>query len=145
MDLREFAGQHRLNTKKDVCCDTIISGKNQGADTFLLARVKAGRTPDRVEFRSHIFDGYDNGQLGVCLMYGTARKFRSVKRQLEAGGFVVKQEGDTEGIFTFDPANAKQSRLAIQMAKVKIRRIASPAQLAVLEQARTKLPTSVAA
>lgn len=52
---------------------------------------------------------------GLCLVFDSKRKWRSVKRRLESEGFAVKQEGDTEGILTFDATNGKQARL-IKMA-----------------------------
>jgi hypothetical protein len=68
MNVEEFAEHYKVKTKRDGCGDSIVLGKNQGQDAFLSARVKAGFAPDRVEFRSHVFDGYANGRFGVCLM-----------------------------------------------------------------------------
>lgn len=51
---------------------------------------------------------------------------------LELAGCLLKQNGDTEGCLTFDPTNAEQGQAVIRAAGLKARRIASPAQLAVL-------------
>jgi hypothetical protein len=93
--------------------------------------------PKRPEYSSHVYDGFADGRLGVCLMFGTARKWGNVRRALEAVGCQLKQNSDSEGCFIFDPANASQVAAVIKLAGLKVRRTASPAQLAVLEAART--------
>lgn len=122
MDIKNFAEQHRLNTKKDVCGDTIIPGKY-----------------------GNIFDGFEHG-LGVCIMHdASVGKWNNARRAMESAGFTVRQDGDTEGAAIFDPENKTQARLAIKLAKVKTRRVMSPAQLAHLDAIRTRLILAQAA
>lgn len=116
MDIKDFAERYKVKLRKDECGDFITPGKQH-------------RDADG---QSDIFDGYDNGMLGVALLFGSARKWGSVRRRLQSEGFTLRQEGDTEGIMTFDPTNGKQSRLAIKMAGVRTKRQMaepSPAQL----------------
>jgi hypothetical protein len=134
--VREFAEKYQVRVKRDGVGDYIVRGRNQSGDRFLSARIKTGKSPERVENYSHIFEGYENG-LGLCLMYETKRKWTSVKRHLESAGFTLRQDGDTEGTLTFDATDAKQSRLAIKMAGIRTRRHAtapSPAQIAVRQK-----------
>jgi hypothetical protein len=46
---------------------------------------------------------------------------------LVASGFTVVQDGDGEGVVTFNPANLKQVKLAVRAVGVKRRRVLSPA------------------
>jgi hypothetical protein len=67
-------------------------------------------------------------------MESTRKRWGNIRRKLEAAGFVVRQDADTEGVATFDPANKQQARLALRSVRVKTRRqMACPslAQLAV--------------
>ena len=106
MDIREFAAQYKLRTRTDVCGDTIIAGKkHRNADA-----------------QSDIFEGYDDGALGVSLLFGSKSKWTRVRQTLEAAGFRLRQNGETEGVLTFDPTDAKQARLAIKTTGVRVKR-----------------------
>jgi hypothetical protein len=109
MDVSAFAEQHRLRAKKDDCSNLVILGKQ-----FAAAQ-------------SHIFDGFLDG-LGVCLMFETSRQWNSARRKLEKAGFVTRQDGDTEGVLTFDPTDSKQSRLALKVVGTRKPRTLSPEQ-----------------
>jgi hypothetical protein len=122
--IQEFAEQHKLRLRKDGCGDVIVAGK----------AVKG--LPKRREYANHVYDGFDHG-LGVCLMVSSARKWGAARRALEAVGCTLRQHGDTEGCFAFDPANELQVAAVIKAAGLKARRMASPAQLAALDAART--------
>jgi hypothetical protein len=107
--IEQFAEQYRVKTKRDECGDTIIAGKT-----------------------GDIFDGYLSG-LGVRVTRETRKQWNSARRQMEAGGFVIRQDADTEGIAVFDPTNKALARLALKLARVIARRnvaAPSPAQLA---------------
>ncbi len=117
MTIKTFAESHRVRTRHDSCGDTIIPGKRYAPAT---------ETPDRVENRSHVFEYEDGEHFGVCLMFATARKWGSAKRKLDAAGFSLRQDGDTEGIALFDPRDEAQARLALKLAGVKTRRELSP-------------------
>jgi hypothetical protein len=123
MDLEQFAQQNNVKTKRDDCGDTIVAGRF-----------------------GHITDGYATlERLGVYVNHKTPKKWNNARRAAEAIGMVAKQNGDVDGVLLFDPANKPQVKLALKIAGVKNRRIASPAQLAVLAAARAKLPNQVAA
>jgi hypothetical protein len=105
MNVEQFAEAFKVNTKRDDCNERIVQGKNG----------------------SHIFDGYDN-RLSVALMFDTKRRWNTVKRKLESAGITIRQDGDTEGIAIFDPADRKQARLALKLAGIRIRRALTPEQ-----------------
>jgi len=109
----QFAEKYREKTKRDECGDTIIPGKT-----------------------GHIAEGFVAG-FGICAMESTRKRWGNVRRKLEAAGFLVRQDADTEGVAIFDPANKHQAKLALRLVRVKTRRqmvAPSPAQLAVRER-----------
>jgi len=123
MTLELFAKTHHLKTRLDSCSESIIAGKPR----------KAARQEDR----SHIFE--DSAiRLGVCLLFTSARKWNNVRQLLMAPGCAVSQNGDREGVLTFDPGNLPQAKAAIKAAGCKTRRVCSPAQLEVLARLKTK-------
>jgi hypothetical protein len=116
--VEEFAEQFKVKTRRDECGDTIIPGKQHKF----------------ADGQSSIFAGYDSGHLGVALLFGTKTKWTYARRKLEAAGFVVRQLGETEGILTFDPANAQQACLAIKVAGVRTKKNMAPPSAAQLAQ-----------
>jgi hypothetical protein len=131
MNLTEFVDQYRVKTnrepKLDDCAGEIIPGKQFCTDM-----------PDRPEYRSHIYDGFDNGRLGLCLMYMGARKWNAAQRHMVTAGFLPRQVGDTEGCYTFDPANVSQVKLAMKLAGIKHAQMRSPAQIKAATDALAK-------
>jgi hypothetical protein len=123
--IERFAQKYRVKVRHDTCDEAIISGR----------RVKD--MPDRPESCSHIFDNGD-GRLGVCLLFTSARTYGNARRTLETAGFAIRQNGHSEGIALFDPADDMQARLALTVAHVRIRRKASPAQLQHLDAIRAR-------
>lgn len=120
--LADFAGRYRLRVRRDGCGDPVILGRKTALDM-----------PDRLEYRNHIYDTGD-GRLAVCLMLRTKTRWTYAKKKLRAAGFVIHQDGDTEGTASFDPANQTQARLAIRITGAKAKRRSSPAQLAGLRK-----------
>lgn len=59
-------------------------------------------------------------------------KWSAVRDACVAVGMKLVQQGDAEGCLTFMPSNKAQVRQAIEAARIRTRRQASPAQLAVL-------------
>lgn len=102
MDIKEFAEQHRLRVHRDDCGDLVISGKN-----------------------GNIFDGYGE-QLGLYLAFSSVRQWKSAKKQLEKVDCVCRQNGDIEGILTFNPAHKTQVQLAIKLARIRVKRVLTP-------------------
>ena len=111
MTLTEFADAHRLKVTKDECGDPIIRGRI---------------------FESNIYE-YDDGVLGVIFVTdgreaprtGLWRKFKS---NALVAGMTIVQEGDAEGAFTFDPADRKQSKVAIAGVRARAKRVMTPEQ-----------------
>ena len=97
--LEQFAQKYRVNIRHDSCDEAILLGR----------RVK--EMSDRKESCSHIFDNGD-GKLGVCILGTSARKWGNARREMEAAGFVIRQDGQTEGTALFDPADDAHARLA---------------------------------
>jgi hypothetical protein len=120
IDLQRFADEHRYKTRIDEDGTKIIPGKV-----------------------GHVYER-DDQCFGVMVMSdkGTAGKWNNARRSCLAVGMTLLQDGDMEGSLGFDPANREQVKLAIRVAKVKTRRIASPAvreQLAAARRARRTL------
>jgi hypothetical protein len=110
--LEQFAEEYSLKTRKDECGHVVITGRS-----------------------GNVYDGFTS-QLGAYLNFGSARKWNSVKRQLEQVGCAVRQNGDTDGCLTFNPDSEAQARAVIRLVRLKTRRTPSEAQLAVLARLR---------
>ncbi len=128
MTIQEFAEVHSVRVRRDGCSEIIIPGR------FFNAELRR----ERVEYGSHIYENGD-GRFGVCLLFATKMRWTLAKRKLIAEGFVLKQDGDTEGTLLFDPDNAAQARIALKIARVKSHRAMSPKQVASLAAARAKI------
>jgi hypothetical protein len=85
--LQSFAASHNVKTTRDECGGLIVRGK-------------VGH------------EGYADGRLGVCIMHSTAKKWGDACRMMLAAGMTIRQNGDTEGVATFDPINQDQAKLA---------------------------------
>lgn len=115
-DIEKFAERFRVKTRRDDCGHIVILGKqHRGAAA-----------------QSGIFDGFADGQIGVALLFGTKKKWGNARRKLQAAGFTVRQDGDTEGTLTFDATNGKQARLAIKLAGVRTKKHVAPPSVAQL-------------
>jgi len=125
--IKEFATRYNTHARPDGCGDFIVLGKDLSRDSFLVRK----QSPKRREFRSHIFEGF-TGRLGVCLMYAKKQQWRDAKRMLELTGCVIRQDTDTEGTATFDPANSAQVELALRL----IRKAPKIARAALTEEQR---------
>lgn len=121
MTIRDFATQNNLRLRRDSAGDLIVAGRRTADDM-----------PKQREYANHIYDGFADDRLGVCLSFRSKRKWNATRRTLELAGCLLKQNSDTEGCLTFDPTNAEQVQAVIKAAGLKARRTASPAQLAVL-------------
>jgi hypothetical protein len=116
--LKTFATKYRLKLRLDVDETRIIFGR-------------AGQIHQ-----------HDLGRLGVMYMPAKAKSaemWNSRRKACIAVGMELHQDGDREGSLLFDPRNAAQAKLAIQVAGVKKRRLMSPAQKEVLTRARALL------
>jgi hypothetical protein len=98
--LAEFSEQYRVRVRRDDCGDPMIPGK-----------------------LGHL---YEHGavRFGIVLQAPTNSTaldatLRSRKRRAIAAGFILRQEGDSEAILLFDPADTKQARLSIRLIHAK--------------------------
>jgi hypothetical protein len=139
--IKAFAEQHRLKVKTDSCGDSFIAGKTFCPDmvTVVKRRIAKGIKRDLKEYSSHIYDGFADGRLGLCLLYATKKRWNAAQKLMLAAGFIGRQFGDTEGCFTFDPENPAQVTLALSLARIKRKRIPSPSQAAVLARLNDRL------
>ena len=58
--------------------------------------------------------------------------WNAFKRAAAELGMVLTQDGDTEGCLSFDPANAAQVKLAVKIAKVRVKKQVSDERKAVM-------------
>jgi hypothetical protein len=103
--VKAFAENFHVYAKRDACGEIIVSGRV-----------------------GHIYDQHNRRQLGVLLMFQSKMQWTYAKRKLLAAGFTIRQDGDTEGTALFDSTDPALSRLALRIARVKVRRQMSPAQ-----------------
>jgi hypothetical protein len=68
--------------------------------------------------------------------------WKNISRRLGAAGFEIRQNGDWEGVATFDPANPAQAQLAIKSIGARKKRPASKAQVENLARLRTLITSS---
>jgi len=76
----------------------------------------------------YIFE-YGPTRLGLVFMPRLPRVWMNLSRKLVAAGFEIRQNGDWEGVVTFDPASPAQIRLAIKAIGARKKRKISEAQL----------------
>jgi hypothetical protein len=129
LNIQQFAEANRLRTKEDSCGERLIPGKQFCTDT-----------PKRVEYRSHVYE-HGTGQLGVCLLFNSARKWEAAKRKMVDAGLTIRQNAHTEGTALFNSGDKNQVRLVLKLAGIKTRRTATAAQLAMLHKARLNRST----
>ena len=116
--LKNFAESHCLKTKTDECGETIIAGK-----------------------QGQIYECSDH-EFGVMFMppktssepWGKwcPKKWGNFKRAALALGMTLRQNADSEGCLSFDPANREQSKLAIKIAGARPKRQISDLQKAAM-------------
>jgi hypothetical protein len=116
MTIHDFATKYRLKVRQD---------KDDGTDII----------PGRPGF-SHIYE-YSDDELGVVFLpYKTVaeperpRLWNSHARKALDAGMTMRQNGDTEGTFSFNAENQEQAKLAIHIAGIKAKRRVSPEQRA---------------
>lgn len=121
MEVTCFAEKYRLRSRHDECGDLTIPGKH-----------------------GHLYAA-DGNRFGICLLDNPSgqpskgKVLLSRRRKALAAGFVPHQIAEYESIFLFDPANAQQASLAIQLVGAKQRRVLSPETRAVLAARMKKI------
>ena len=112
MTIKTFSTRHQLWIESDECGERICRGLSGD---------------------SHIFE-FGGGRMALCFVPDPHGKrpltgeWAGWKKRLLAAGFVVTQDGDGEGIATFDSKNPVQVALAIDAAGCP-RRIEKPEHL----------------
>jgi hypothetical protein len=100
--IEQFAATHRLKTQTDREDSTmIIAGKN-GA--------------------SHVFE-YADGVLGFMLMPSRkSNQWNFLRSKLVAPSFRITQDGEIEGVATFDHDDAEAVELVLKVCRIHARR-----------------------
>ena len=116
--IHKFAEKNRMKVTHDECGDAIIAGRQ-------------GQLYPYTEF-----------EMGVMFLppgtkedsYGRwcPKLWGNFKRAAALIGMVLTQDGDSEGCLSFDPQNTEQVKLAVKIAKVRIRKKLSPERKAAL-------------
>ena len=119
--LADFAARIGLRIKGDGCGDPTIPGNfghlyEHGTGCFGLVLEEPADTPSR------------------------PKSLLARRRLALAAGFSLHQEGDVEAILLFDPADERQARLAVKLARARRRRRVGvkPASLANLHRRSTQ-------
>ncbi|MGA8215555.1 MAG: hypothetical protein WB799_18300 [Candidatus Sulfotelmatobacter sp.] len=128
MNIQEFAVEHRLKTRVDSCGEKIIEGRQgqiyeYNADTLGVMFAPTSKT-----------DPFGRW----CPK--TWNRLRNLGKSI---GMDCRQDGDSEGCLLFDGNNRPQVKLALQIARVRAKRVLSPeraaagaARLAICRQNR---------
>lgn len=118
--MRAFAERHRLRVRRDEAGEPVIPGRDGLIYEYgsgRLAVMVAGTSPEP-------------------LTPGPRLRWAYRRRACLAVGMALVQDGDDEGVLTFDPASREQVRVALRVAAVKRRRrvpAPTPAQVAARE------------
>jgi hypothetical protein len=108
--LKTFAEQNRLVIQKDECGDFFAPGRLGEIYTYDAER----------------------GLMAVTVLGGGSRHWNKARKTLKAAKCIIVQNGDTEGTATFDPGNPEQTKVVLDVIKVRRKRKSSPKQLANL-------------
>jgi hypothetical protein len=108
LDIRKFADSNRLKTAVDSDGTTIIRGRT-----------------------GQIYEHGDDrfGVIFSSATFKTKEAWNTRRKQCEATGMELHQDGDYEGSLLFDPANKAQVKAAIKTSGVRPKRQLSAAQL----------------
>ena len=121
MNLEQFASKHRLKTRRSPEDDgeLVVNGKKGQIYQYSESELAVAFTPglDKNRF----------GQGSWC-----PKKWGNLCREALAAGMTIRQNGDSEGALSFDPANADLARLAIKISGSKVKRQLSADQIARL-------------
>ena len=119
--IKEFAERHRLKTKRSADDDgeIVINGRSGQIYEYSDTELAVSFTP-----------GLDKERRGIGKW--CPKKWNATRKAAEAVGMIVRQNGDTEGSLSFDPKNKAQCKMAMQIAKVKLKRQLSDSQRAAV-------------
>ncbi len=111
--VQAFAEQNRLRMSRETDGTTVIRGK-------------AG---------CHLYE-YSDSELGLMILCEgrdtRPRHWSGIRKKCIAAGMTLRQHAEEEGALSFDPNNRQQSRLAIKVTGVRLKRRLSPEHRAKL-------------
>ena len=117
MNLETFAAKHKLKTRRstDDDNDLVVNGKAGQIYEFSDSELAVSFTP-----------GLDKNRRGI----GTwcPKKWGNIRREALAAGMILRQNGDSEGALSFDPASQEQAKLAIKIARARSKRTLTDSQ-----------------
>jgi hypothetical protein len=135
MELIEVAEKYKLKVQK-IEGELVIAGRQVKRRDD---RYPAPNSDNRLDsLLGHIFE-YSPTRVGLMFVPRRPKVWKKLSRKLLAAGFEVNQNGDWEGVATFDPAHPAQIRMAIEAIGARKKRRASEAQLRNLGTLRTLL------
>lgn len=123
VDIKEFVEKYRVRTQRDSCGEEIITSRNR---------------------LRHVYAHGDGQQFGILLLLKTKQQWTHAKKQLVGAGFIIKQNGETEGTALFNPEAPGQVKLAFRLARINPKRVMSESQRVALAKARARLPQTIA-
>lgn len=138
MKLIEFAENYKVRVKK-LEGESVIPGRKVKRNGVSYPAPNPRYPLDCL--LGHIFE-YSSSRMGLVFMPRRPKVWKNMSRRLVAAGFEIRQNGDWEGMATFDPANPAQARLAIKVIGARKKRQASKAQVENLARLRTLITSS---
>jgi predicted DNA-binding WGR domain protein len=114
MNIRDFAARHRLKVAKD----------GSGEDIEFVIQGRVGQ--------SLIYE-YSDTDLAVAFVTDGKKPprtglYNTFKAACLSAGMTLRQSGDAEGSFSFDPENDAQAKATIRLIRAKAKRRISPEQ-----------------
>jgi hypothetical protein len=122
MNIKKFAVDHRLKVTEDECGDPVIIGRMDESNIYEYSDTELGvmfATDGKKAPRSQIYNTFK----AACLK----------------AGMTLRQSGDAEGAFSFNPANPEQAKAAIKGVRARFKRKMTPESLARLAIARQSI------
>jgi hypothetical protein len=138
MELNEFAENYKVKVKK-LEGESVIPGRKVKRNDVSYPAPNPRYPLDCL--LGHLFE-YSSSRMGLVFMPRRPMVWKNISRRLGAAGFEIRQNGDWEGIATFDPTNPAQARLAIKVIGARRKRQASKAHLKSLARLRTLITWS---
>jgi hypothetical protein len=117
MNLETLAAKHRLKTRRspEDDNDLVVNGKAGQIYEYSDSELAVSFTP-----------GLDKNRRGIGKW--CPKKWGNIRREALAAGMVLRQNGDSEGALSFDPARQEQAKLAIKIACARSKRTLTDSQ-----------------
>jgi hypothetical protein len=115
MNISTFAEQHRLKVSRDECGDACVLGRIGTSNIYEYSANELG-----VMF---ITDGKKAPRTGLWKKFSAA---------CFAAGMTLRQSGDAEGSFSFDPTDRAEAKVAIKGIRARVKRQMTPDRVAAM-------------